>query len=356
MIGATWCVMPVLAGPEMTEAAIGDLLVQSVPTKILIVNQGVDDAFRSHLERLSEQDPARIFLWHHQPPLPSLSATWNLALDTIWQTGGNIALVVNNDVRLHPDMVLVLTSELRRKRALFVSAVGVRKDQFDPNVPLSFGDTHGGPDFSCFLIARECHQAFRFDEAFIPAFCEDLDYHRRLMLAGEGKRIFSVNVPYLHLASQTLALVGGQEAERIRRQIESQSRAYYAKKWGGPVNHERYLVPFGHGPHCNRDGVTTPDLQRMVQEGDVATLSLVSHMDRQFLVQQGNYQPTGRSELRGAGCPFHDDQPAVGCRLCAEHGHDPAAWADSNRQEDERGEAPRGSADQRSPDSSAGPD
>lgn len=303
MIAATWCVMPVLAGPEMTEVAIGDLLVQSVPTKILVVNQGVDEAFRDRLERLSEQDPARIFLWHHQPPLPSLSATWNLALDTIWIAGGLLALVVNNDVRLHPDTVLILTSELRRKHALFVSAVGVRGEQFKTSTPLSYTepDNHGGPDFSCFVISKACHEQFRFDERFIPAFCEDLDYHRRLMLAGEGRRIFSVNVPYLHLASQTLAQLPSQEANRIRLQVERQSRAYYAQKWGGPVNEETYQTPFG--PVATED-VTTPTIQRKVREMLAFTTG-----DPAYLQQQGNYQPPGRRPGSGRlhGRPLDDD-------------------------------------------------
>lgn len=241
-----WCIMPILAAPEMTEAAIGDLLAQSVPTRLLLVNQGVDDAFRDRLEWLAEQEPERIFLWNHQPSLPSLSATWNRALDFVWGTGDEVALVVNNDVRLHRDTVLVLCSELRRKDALFVSAVGVREDQFDSLVPANFSesDAYGGPDFSCFLISYACHQQFRFDERFIPAFCEDLDYHRRLMLAGEGQRIFSVNLPYLHYASQTLKALPGGEAERIRAQIDRQSRAYYAEKWGGPVNAETFWTAF----------------------------------------------------------------------------------------------------------------
>lgn len=266
-----WCVMPVLAGPEMTEAAIGDLLSQSVPTKILLVNQGVDDDFRSHLEELAEHEP-RLLIWHHQPPLPSLSATWNTALRFVWaQEDHEVAFVVNNDVRLHSDTVLVLRSELRRKSALFVSAVGVTAEQFDALGALRFSEetSHGGPDFSCFLISKECHERYPFDEHFIPAFCEDLDYHRRLMLDGEGKRIFSVNLPYLHLASQTLKQVDEEQAAKIRQSIEQHSRAYYALKWGGPVNAETFLTPFGKGQGnplalSYFNDPTTPGLQRRV--------------------------------------------------------------------------------------------
>lgn len=245
MTDPVWCVMPVLAGPAMTEAALSDLLAQSVPTRILVINQGVNDTFRDRLERLAEQEPSRIFLWSHQPPLPSLSTTWNRALDFVWETGGEVALVVNNDCRFHPDTVTGLHSTLLREAALFVSAVGVREEQFVS--PYGIDTTKkGGPDFSCFLIAKACHERFRFDEAFVPAFCEDLDMHRRLMLAGEGQRIFSVNLPYLHYASQTLKTLPEQEAARIRQQIETQSRAHYARKWGGVVNAETFWWPFNN--------------------------------------------------------------------------------------------------------------
>ncbi len=273
MVDPIWCVMPVLAGPAMTEAALSDLLAQSVPTRVLIINQGVDDDFRDRLERLSEQEP-RLYVWHHQPPMPSLSASWNLALDTIWRTGGAVAFVVNNDVRLHPRTIEALSLILKTEHALFVSALGVQQAQFDdclarftePGWTIQdAAGQRGGPDFSCYLISQTCHANFRFDERFIPAFCEDLDYHRRLLLAGEGSRIFSVNVPYLHLASQTLKLLPEPEAQRIRGAIEHQSRTYYKQKWGGPVNEETYLEPFG-GSWSERakreDGTaTTPYLQ-----------------------------------------------------------------------------------------------
>ena len=275
-----WCIVPVVAGLDMTEAAIADLLAQSVQTRILIVNQAVDDGFREHLEKLSEEYPDRVFVWSHEPTLPSLAATWNCALKFVWGTGGDVAFVVNNDVRLRPDTVEWLQKILTLTNALFVSAVGVTKEQFDPSEGLIFPDdpdadqpklSKGGPDFSCFLISKECHMRFRFDENFIPAFCEDLDYHRRLMLAGEGKRIFSVNLPYLHLASQTLKQVDPLQRERIEASINANSRRYYKRKWGGPVNQETFFSPFDEGVQISTAGMpnppTTPDLQKWSREG-----------------------------------------------------------------------------------------
>lgn len=303
----TWIVIPILAHPAYTVAAISDCLAQSVPTRLLLINQGVDDAFRTQLEQIAEEYADRVFLWSHQPSLPSLSATWNRALDFVWESGGEEALVVNNDVRLHTDTVRVLRHVLLSAPALFVSAVGVTAEQFwqephaatidtliSPTVINNVGivppAARGGPDFSCFLISKDCHEHFRFDESFIPAFCEDLDYHRRLLLAGMGTQIFGVNLPYLHYASATLKTVDEPTRTAINRSIESGSRAYYLKKWGGPVNQETFVLPFRQTE--DRD-VTTPALQRMVQEGHSEQLPRV---DVAWLMQQGNYEPKGAAD------------------------------------------------------------
>lgn len=175
----TWILMPVLGARDYTLAAIADCLRQSVPTRLLVINQGVDDDFRDELERTAEAQPDRVFLWSHVPALPSLAATWNRALDFVWAAGGTEALVVNNDVRLHARTVEVLARYCAAEDALFVSAVGVTEDQFNPHEETGIPSQpdgsrlteRGGPDFSCFLITRDCHRRFRFDEAFIPAYC-----------------------------------------------------------------------------------------------------------------------------------------------------------------------------------------
>lgn len=270
--------MPVLAQPEYTRAAIADVLVQSIPTRLLVINQGVEQDFREELELIAEEHSDRACLWSHQPPLPSLSATWNRALDFVWAAGGTEALVINNDVRLHRRTVQVLRTIQQRIGSLFVSCVGRREEDWFPDINDQLAELwidpidedqrqigRGGPDFSCFLISRACHTDFRFDERFIPAYCEDLDYHRRLLLAGLGDRIYSVNLPYLHYAAGTMKGVDDRTRERIGRAIDTGSRAYYQEKWGGPVNGETYLAPFGKGwsrPAAVDDGTaTTPYLQ-----------------------------------------------------------------------------------------------
>jgi len=263
-----WVVMPVLAHPVYTKAAISDVLAQTVPCRLLVVNQGVEDPFRRELERIAE-DSDRVFVWSHQPPLPSLAATWNEALNFCWACGALATLVVNNDVRLAPNTLELLWGELTRANALLVTAIGVTKEQFQPGqLHLQATDGHGGPDFSCFLVHRECHARYPFDERFVPAFCEDLDYHRRLMLDGEGDRIYSINLPYLHYASTTLKSLDPKVRARIEAQIVHGARAYYAKKWGGSENKETFTAPFD--PSSATDTATTPQLQRRIADGQEA--------------------------------------------------------------------------------------
>jgi hypothetical protein len=260
-------IMPVVNGWSYTEQAIYDCLGQTVQPRVLVVGQGVDYDLRVALEHLAEKFPDRLLCWFADPAYLSLSGVWNRALTFAWATGLAEAMVVNNDTRLVPRTYEILQQALQEQHALFVSAVGVRAEQFDLDAEYRDVDllAHGGPDFSCFLISQECHDHFKFDENHIPAFAEDLTYHREVLLAGEGRRIFSVNVPYLHYASQTLKTMTAEQRQRTEQRIDASSRAYYQRVWGGPVNAERYAVK--GDPTSARDGVTTPELQRAALAG-----------------------------------------------------------------------------------------
>lgn len=274
-----WILCPILNNLQMSLDAIGDFLDQSVPTRVLVINQGSTDEVRQALEREAELKPDRLFVWSHEPPLPSLAATWNRALDFVWETGGMGAFVMNNDVHLHPWTCERLAQVLLTTEAYFVSAVAVTPDQYESARDVALGEfvrpksgqttlvpsSPGGPDFSCFLISKVGHQKYRFDEHHVPAYCEDLTYHREMMLGGDGERIFSVNLPYLHFASGTLKDMSPEKRAKKEQQI-SQSRAYYEQVWGGPVNAERFTRK--GDPSSARDGVSTPELQRMVQAGE----------------------------------------------------------------------------------------
>jgi hypothetical protein len=263
-----WIVMPFLNNWAQTEQAIRDCLAQTdlpSPPQVLAVDNGAPNTLREAIDRWATKEP-RLHVWHHRPSLPSLSATWNAALTFVWGQGGDVALVVNNDVRLHPQTYALLREVLDPSvdpEALFISAVGRREndvlwaDYFASRLRLDTS-TLGGPDFSCFLITASGHWQYPFDEGFSPAYCEDCDSHRRYMLGGDGERIYSINLPYLHYASGTI----NAEPEKVLQWSAriAQSRAHYVRKWGGDVNQERFTIPFD--ADTAQDGVTNPELQR----------------------------------------------------------------------------------------------
>ena len=112
-----------------------------------------------------------------------------------------------------------------------------------PATPIDYTQ-RGGPDFSCFVITKECHSKYKFDENFAPAFFEDNDFHRQVELGGDGDRIFSINVPYLHYGSQTIKQWTGERREKFD-QAFVKCREYYVSKWGGMPHHETFDRPFG---------------------------------------------------------------------------------------------------------------
>lgn len=255
-----YAIMPYLGCHDLTQQALLDVLQQTLPTTVLLINQGGEP-----LPGLQTLHP-RVRSWNHTPPFPSLARTWNVALDYAWATGAEHAWVVNNDIRVHPETYGRLLEVQRQTGAWFVSATGVQPEQFayfcrqaetDPTIWPQLLAGRGGPDFSCFLITRECHGLYRFDEGFVPAYLEDLDMHRRLMLDGWRDKIFGVNIPFEHVGSATINQTP-QMAERYGQLIERGSRQHYLRKWGGPANQERYRIPFSG---VEEDGVTTPELQ-----------------------------------------------------------------------------------------------
>lgn len=254
---------------DYTIHALDDCLGQvEVDPYLLVINQGSTNETRAALEQYAEQHAPRVRVVTHDPPLPSLGATWNRGLRAIWAMGGRVALVVNNDVRLHTRTYTLLRGALNVSGNLFVSGIGVTPEEFRPDAdhPLYLYDDvkrdvieHGGPDFSCYVISRIGHEAYPFDERFEPAYCEDVDMHRRMMLDGNGHLIFGVNLPFLHYGSRTINR--SPETARAFAPKYEQSVAYYTRKWGGRPNAETFLTPFGADePVGGARHTTTPDL------------------------------------------------------------------------------------------------
>jgi hypothetical protein len=257
-----WIIMPFIDCWDYTRAAVTDALEQKIEPspRLLLIDNGSKYEVRLKAEEFDRTGPVgkaqNLRLWRHAPPLPSIAATWNRALDFVWEAGGEHALVVNNDVRLHRETHSMLLWAQAKTDALFITGVGVQEEEFDPGADyralpmgpppddsLAWEFSKGGPDFSCFLISHACHERYRFDENFVPAYHEDNDYHRRMILGGDGDRIFSVNVPFLHFGSVTINR--DEKTKAAWGEKFARCKAYYVKKWGGLPGAETFDTPFG---------------------------------------------------------------------------------------------------------------
>lgn len=246
----SWIVLSYLDTAEMAKLAVEDCAGQEGlphPPRVLAISNGSSQETRRELATCYDRmGHAKVLPWWFEPGLPSLSGVWNRGLDFCWALGAEEVLVTQADVRLHRSTYEALRQARLMTGALMVTAVGRREGEVDMEgalAPVALNH-RGGPDFSCYLLSREGHEKYRFDENFTPAFREDCDAHRRYILGGDGDRIFSVDVPYIHHASQTLKQMAPERAEAVQAAIGAGSGAYYQRKWGGPVNEEVFIEPF----------------------------------------------------------------------------------------------------------------
>lgn len=218
MASDLWAIVPALDLVDLTLQTCLDLLAQSIPVRVLLIDQGSSEESNDQFRQFAEQHHPRVLLWSFNPPLPSLSAAWNRGLAFAWSLGGEEALVVNSDVRLHPEMARVLSAIRLDQEALFVSGVGVTAEEFAAaSEPGWTFPGKGGPDFSCFLITKEGHQKYPFDEGFIPAFCVTPD-----------TPVLTKDLQWVPIGEVKVGdeLVGVDEHERPRSKGEYHKRCY----------------------------------------------------------------------------------------------------------------------------------
>jgi len=97
-----------------------------------------------------------------------------------------------------------------------------------------------------------------FDENFHPAYDEDLDWHRRALLAGSERT--NPTFTGTHVGSATI--MADPSLRRQNGPTHQANDAYYARKWGGPkLGGETFSTPFNRGGHVG-DWRLEPDRLR----------------------------------------------------------------------------------------------
>lgn len=180
-----------------------------------------------------------------------VAAAWNIGVTKSWDNNCDYALVINDDVILSKwtidNQVKVLEMEESKSSGL-VLTTGWATTPPDPANPVSmmeYGDPPydaawvPGADFACFMINKVCWDVVGpFDEKFYPAYFEDNDYHRRILMNNMTARIVP-QAPYYHFGSQTQKSAGVVDSSAF-----DANKQYYQSKWGGLPGAEVYATPF----------------------------------------------------------------------------------------------------------------
>lgn len=231
----------------LTKQAVRAALAQDIPVEIIIVDNVSSDGTYFWARAVEFQKPnVRLIRLSVQR---SLAECWNLGLKMVWDNGGTHALVLNNDVVIHP----ATYRTLEEHGGLFVTTVSVDNEEqfhFD-DLPYKFDD--GGeayipdrphPNFSGFLIRKECwDRVGPFNKEYYPAYCEDAEYHVRMYRA--GIRAVCIDLPMLHLGNgaNTLRFADPTEQAMIHRGADA-NRKRFRETYGCVPGESEYEALF----------------------------------------------------------------------------------------------------------------
>lgn len=189
----------------LTKRCIESVRNQSIETTIYAVDNGSTDGTP---DWLTDQG---IIFWDRKFNA-GVSAGWNTVLRFIFDGAPcwDHALVLNNDVVLPSGFY----SELLSYDVPFVTGVATNNmtEMIEPHdrMPLS---PH--PDFSAFLIRRECWEKVgQFDERMV-LYCSDCDFHIRAHRL--GMPLWKANCPYFHVNSQTMKQSAPEDRAKIHQ-------------------------------------------------------------------------------------------------------------------------------------------
>jgi GT2 family glycosyltransferase len=217
---------------HLTKDAVMSVLEQDVPVSLIAYDDGSTDGTLEWLRSCG--------IYTRCYRRAGVTKMWNLELG--YQFGFNTpaqdyVLVINNDIRLRPDTLRTLIAD----GGQFVTAVGTSSGAQFPGEP-SQGRRSPHPDFSCFLIRRECWlKVGPFDES-MRIYASDGDYHLRMHQA--GIEAYALDLPFYHYASGTLKQADEKDRQRIMVQADRDRETFQAK-WGFAMGSKEYYAQFG---------------------------------------------------------------------------------------------------------------
>lgn len=201
---------------ELTKRCVASVLAQDIRAVPSIFDNGSSDgtcqwAIDEHLDHTCMIENAGV------------SAGWNHVLTFLFAVGADHCLCIGNDTVLPA----FFYRELLSYPQPFVTGFAV--ESMDDLREPTERRTEPHPDFSAFLIRRECWEAVGpFDET-MKLYASDCDYHVRAHKI--GIEMVKVPVPFYHERSSTLRLAPPAEQREIQEQA-NRDRQRFREKWG----------------------------------------------------------------------------------------------------------------------------
>jgi GT2 family glycosyltransferase len=203
---------------ELTKRCVESVLAQDISTEILFVDNGSSDGTVDWILGFTKKV-------HNFNRNLGVSFGWNVGLSDFFNLeNADYTLVVNNDTVMPPYFL----SSLLSYNLPFVSGVSV-DTMSSITYPSRWENPAPCPDFSAFLIRRDCWETVgSFDEE-MKFYASDCDYHVRAHRA--GVQLLNSGVPFYHERSSTLKNADPEERAEISDQANADRQAFRIK-WG----------------------------------------------------------------------------------------------------------------------------
>jgi GT2 family glycosyltransferase len=250
--------IPVLNQLEYTKKVF-DTIRFPYKFELLIINNGSTDGTDKYCKSLVNRG---LILYKNFGKNEGTCKAWNYALNLGFNARkAEQVFILNNDILLLQHTLEHMHFDCRLPDVGLASAKDVsgkcadEKDFFTRAWP-ECGEKLETPDFSCFVINKECFERVGgFDENIFPAYFEDNDYHYRMKLKGYKAICDYANI-YWHYGSRTKQQ--DKKLEGYLNACYTKNQDYYFLKWGGTPGNEKYKIPF--------DGEKPPTIEKIYYE------------------------------------------------------------------------------------------
>lgn len=212
---------------------------------LFLINNGSHDETREYLMEYAKNDG--VFFLDLEKNV-GCARSWNMGIQMAFENlNCENCLILNNDILLKKNTIPMMIADLKRDGVALISGINISGKCSTEEEFFGLPEGEGGaysedPDFSCFGINKKSYlDVGLFDPQIYPAYFEDNDYHRRIMLVGLKAQKNKCN-SYWHYGSRCLK--GDPLVTDWLQYCFLLNQNYYHKKWGGFPGEETYTIPF----------------------------------------------------------------------------------------------------------------